>query len=433
MPGILSSTTLPWLTAVAAAVLPPLILTQIPTPSTAPPSASVAQPANQLSWVESGKLSFDAPRALGVADRWATPPLQLYIKNEGSTAVTLHPEVSLRTQKGVLIKGAAVVGGNAAGKDSAVTVSAVPGISATSARVILPEVRGIAKGFLWFAADSPHTKILLGPREVVVAGENSGWPAGVLWIAGVVALLFVGISYKTMTKPASLKDPMGSPKWDFTKSWANNITVVTSVVSTTVLLGLLVDEPVFLSKANYLAFNALLVVLLAFAPTIFGLIRKQTSTTAGKDPEYSGIVFGFLLACAITLAAVLAQLSIAFMLFEEMQWQEILPSTTISILQTVVVFTALALVYYSFTAIRAAIAALANPPAVGVPAVPKAKRVWRPIQFPSNTPITGSYGPSASTDAAASPDFTEFPETELLDETGLPVADSIKPRDWALL
>jgi hypothetical protein len=433
-----------WTLAFAVAVLPPILgqLSSAPsanttTPLTQTPGKSQTPVANQLSWVDAGKLSFEPPTDLEKAHgQRATPAVYLYIKNESTTVATVLPEMSLKTQKGALVKASFSTDTTDAttATDSVIVPS---GISAIPARIILPAFRGGANGLLWFAAKSSQGTILLAPRQVTIAGQNSG-AVNLFWIAALVAPLCVALAYNRMKKRPGLKDPVGSPKWDFTKSWANNVTVAASVISTTVLLALLVQEPVFLSKANYLALNALLVVLLAVAPAIFALRRRQTNSVPGQDPEYSGTVSGFLLACGVTLSAVLGQLCIAVLLLEEMRWQDVLWSPTGFLFDGIVLATAAALIVYSFKAIPATLLAMANPPPPKPPKLTHKTHTSREFGFDRRGEVERVLERESRMDVDVfRGESGRHAEGELKEEAELedqpPETTARKPRDWALL
>lgn len=72
---------------------------------------------------------------------------------------------------------------------------------------------------------------------------------------------------------------MGAPKWDFTTSWASNITVVGGVLGTVLSFTALPAETKYLPKTMYVSLNLLWTVAIALAPILYNFFRRPA------DPE----------------------------------------------------------------------------------------------------------------------------------------------------
>jgi hypothetical protein len=112
---------------------------------------------------------------------------------------------------------------------------------------------------------------------------------------------------------------LGSPAWDFAKSWLSTITLVSGIITTALALSALPELTQHASKGGY----ALLVLLLSFAVIVaplafivfsFGSVEKVEK---GYSIVYRGRLAFFFLSCAITLFAGLAQLAVVFLLLDE--------------------------------------------------------------------------------------------------------------------
>jgi hypothetical protein len=115
--------------------------------------------------------------------------------------------------------------------------------------------------------------------------------------------------------------PIGPPGWDFTKSWTSNTTLVGAIILTALTQSALPELTKYASKSGYSALALLISFAIIIAPFLFIVlsirgIEKDPKT--GKDAVvYQGYLLPFLLSCAITLFAGLAQLVVFFLLLDE--------------------------------------------------------------------------------------------------------------------
>lgn len=114
---------------------------------------------------------------------------------------------------------------------------------------------------------------------------------------------------------------LGSPAWDFAKSWTSTTTLLGALISTALTLTALPDLTKYASKSGYAALALLISLVVVIAPFIFVAFR---SGTIGTDLEtkknvviYEGCAWLFVVSCAITLFASLAQVVLLLMLLGE--------------------------------------------------------------------------------------------------------------------
>jgi len=156
-----------------------------------------------------------------------------------------------------------------------------------------------------------------------------------------------------------LKMRMGSPGWDFTKSWASNFTVVGAVLGTIVgATGVIPEVTQFFPKGSYAALNVFFGVLVVLAPFVYLATQhpKRSHTRHGDMVDQpQGYVWSFLLATLITLWAVLGELgTIAFLVYE-IRSAGSLPSSVTYVFAGAMAVAGLLVLWYLWTAIPATI------------------------------------------------------------------------------
>jgi uncharacterized membrane protein YciS (DUF1049 family) len=109
---------------------------------------------------------------------------------------------------------------------------------------------------------------------------------------------------------------LGPPSWDFAKSWTSNTTLVGAIISTALTLSALPELTKYASKSGYSTLALLNSLAVIIAPFVFIAFRRGK---IGKEDAvlYQGCLWAFLLSCAITLFAALAQLVVLFLLLAE--------------------------------------------------------------------------------------------------------------------
>jgi hypothetical protein len=135
----------------------------------------------------------------------------------------------------------------------------------------------------------------------------------------IISLVTAGAAW-SKTRP-SWDFKLGPPAWDFTKSWSSNTSLAGAIIVTALTLSALPELTQYASKSGY----SILALLIAFAaivaPFVFTAFRsgviKKDPTTKLPFVEYHGFLCLFLISCAITMFAGLAQLVVAHWLLYE--------------------------------------------------------------------------------------------------------------------
>ncbi len=114
---------------------------------------------------------------------------------------------------------------------------------------------------------------------------------------------------------------LGSPAWEFSKSWTSTTTLVGGVLATALSLSALPDLTRYASKAGYSAAALLLSLVVVVAPFIYVALRKgrfeKDATSKVYSVGYHGFLWTFLLSCAVTLFGGLAQIVVLSLLLHE--------------------------------------------------------------------------------------------------------------------
>jgi hypothetical protein len=114
---------------------------------------------------------------------------------------------------------------------------------------------------------------------------------------------------------------LGSPAWDFAKSWFSTTTLVGAIISTALALSALPELTKYASKSGYSVLALLISLVVIVAPFIFVVFSKgevkKDETGKKYSVEYEGPLWAFVVSCAITLFAGLAQLVVLCLLLHE--------------------------------------------------------------------------------------------------------------------
>lgn len=130
-------------------------------------------------------------------------------------------------------------------------------------------------------------------------------------VFGSLALSLIVVLASAANAGVPQSSPVGPPNWDFSKSWATNITIIGAVFGA-FFSSKIVAAPRFVVDPGYAMLSVLFAVVVVVAPLVFRAISKEQSvlTPAGtKDIQYQGNAAGFLVAMLLTLWAAFGQLS----------------------------------------------------------------------------------------------------------------------------
>ncbi len=177
------------------------------------------------------------------------------------------------------------------------------------------------------------------------------WPKVIIIVSFVVALLLGAAVVGNMAKDdlGPLSNPVGAPKWSFS-SWATTLTAVGGAFGTVFAGVTLPTFPEQISKESLTALNLLFVVLALLAPFLFEALRRYKNVTFKEEDEGRlGTNGTMLIACTVTLWAVLGQLSAFALLAWELLGREDLAVFAVVVIGGVAL---LAVRYYLVTMTR---------------------------------------------------------------------------------
>jgi hypothetical protein len=161
-------------------------------------------------------------------------------------------------------------------------------------------------------------------RIVEVAGYtrvlSAGHGALLVWGSLAAAVMLVGTRWATLRSTHRLGDALGEVNWSFSKSWASTLTaggaLLGTILSTTAVIP---KSTKLLSSAAFAGLNLLFGFIILVAPLLFSAFARASATKADDgEPSYTGHVWTFLLACLLTLWAVIGEIVTISILLEEL-------------------------------------------------------------------------------------------------------------------
>jgi prepilin-type processing-associated H-X9-DG protein len=135
--------------------------------------------------------------------------------------------------------------------------------------------------------------------------------SGVLIALGICLVLsLAAVKVGCCLAGESLGFRMGTPAWDFAKSWTSTTTLVGAIVSTALALGALPELTKYASKSGYAVLSLLTSLVVVIAPFVFTVFRtgevEKDTKTGTYSVVYQGWLWALLVSCAMTLFAGLA-------------------------------------------------------------------------------------------------------------------------------
>lgn len=134
-----------------------------------------------------------------------------------------------------------------------------------------------------------------------------------LVLSSLVLAALVVVAARAISRPRGTT--IDFPQWEFSKSWASNLTVVGAVLGTVLSAKVLPKRTVVVTPDGYTALSLLFGILVVIAPFLYTAFRKGKRTPTG--PEYEGRNGVFLVASAVTIWAVCGEIgTIGLVLYE---------------------------------------------------------------------------------------------------------------------
>lgn len=183
-----------------------------------------------------------------------------------------------------------------------------------------------AKGELVVRA--PHAPPAAVPFDLSAEESAPSWVRNVIFIPLGAAILVVVIAYLIVLPRCGLAQRLGPADWDFSKSWASNLTVFSALLGTILSAGVLPKETSATKTATYAGLNLLFGVGVLMGPFLYTAFQSPVLVnlhSSEKEAQYQGRVWTFLLATILTLWAVLGELATIWALFGELKTANSLP------------------------------------------------------------------------------------------------------------
>ncbi len=150
----------------------------------------------------------------------------------------------------------------------------------------------------------------------------------------------------------ALRKKIGGPSWDFSKSWASNVTVVGAILGTVLSAKVLPANPTVVASPNgYTALSLLFGALVVLAPLVFVALRSGNPSTTNQTVEGRG--WTFLLATAVSLWGVVGELVTVGLVLYEAQNGGTLPLGAVTPMWCVIGAALVLVGVYGFRSVRA--------------------------------------------------------------------------------
>jgi hypothetical protein len=146
------------------------------------------------------------------------------------------------------------------------------------------------------------------PISIRAAGSASVGVVTVLAIALVAGLAFVGLRLLTLRKALIWNGRLGSVRWDFSRSWATNITTVGAILGTVTAAGLLPQAGRLLVPGEVAGLSVFFGVLAVLSGFVYTVLSRPVLDEM-QEPARQGWVAPFVLAAGMTIVAVVGELT----------------------------------------------------------------------------------------------------------------------------
>jgi hypothetical protein len=195
---------------------------------------------------------------------------------------------------------------------------------------------------------------------------------------GGLALSFILVAgrWLTLYSAHDLDDALGEVEWSFTDSWAGTLTAVGALLGTILATsGIISQNAEPLTSGALTGLNLFFGALVVIAPLVFSAAQRVESPQAADEgPRYKGFIWGFLLACFLTLWGVLGELGTLFVLLREVE-AGFFPESVMWLFTGLLVVAFIAVFVYSWIRIQATITW--KPAAADFMAAATRPRTWR--------------------------------------------------------
>jgi len=226
------------------------------------------------------------------------------------------------------------------------------------------------------ASDGPVVKLEIKAEHGPVGDDDweliacSSTTALASMVIAAIAAVVWGKNKKTWRQRAqTLLARMGSPTWDFTKSWSSTLTLAGAGLATLFALTSLPEHGHHFGKVTYALLSTLFAALIGLAPAVYNLFRDPVQSKADDgtvDIQYQGFVLLFLAAGVLTMTGVFAQLRLLRDLVDDLAKAALLSSPASDAFWSLFLFLQVALFMYAVVSACQAILKQGTPKAEAV-------------------------------------------------------------------
>lgn len=167
----------------------------------------------------------------------------------------------------------------------------------------------------------PYNVAFTVPPVVMQAELSINWASLVFWAPLAASGLALTLSIVLMRPKQQLVKRMGPPMWDFSASWATNVTLGGGLLVIVLGFTLFPDNGHFLSKGAYMAASVAFPVLAGIAPQAFNIFRKPVPDPSHPTgTQLQGYVLAFIVAAALTTWAATGQSALTALAVDELYY-----------------------------------------------------------------------------------------------------------------
>jgi hypothetical protein len=173
---------------------------------------------------------------------------------------------------------------------------------------------------------------LLAPQPLHTSGAGTPWWIWVtVFVPLAAAIALVAYSWATDDSGAGHNDRLGPANWDFSASFASTLTVFGSLLGT-ILSANVLPSTTLVPASTYTGLNLMFGVIVIVGPLIYTATQTTVQVHRGSplaEPQYQGTVWGFLVATALTLWAVIGELATIGLVLNEIRRGGSLPAAAL--------------------------------------------------------------------------------------------------------
>lgn len=174
----------------------------------------------------------------------------------------------------------------------------------------------------------------------------------ILWGPFLLSLTVGLISSVVLIK--DLNQSMGLPSWDFSRSWASNISAVGGLVTLSALAFIPTTlETQQIPRQAYAILLFVFPLLAALAPLVYNFSRRVNTDSSTTPPTITsqGKAYMFIVASVFTMWAAVGQLAVQVSIIEELRIAKMLESPFAILIEIIFGFVALGLLQYGGRAV----------------------------------------------------------------------------------